>query len=125
MKTTIKRGMGRAAAVNGNGRPVFPPGVLTPMRRYRQPEPPKRGVWHLFGRIALWLVVLLLMTRGGVAAGAYLYYHQTAQALAPHSAAVKKATKELAPLPNASQPANALVIGFDKRRGNDPLAGDG
>jgi LCP family protein required for cell wall assembly len=125
MKTTLKRGMGRAGGANGNGRPVFPPGVLAPMRRYRQPEPPHRSFLQLVGHALVWLVVILLVATGGVAGGAYLYYHQTAQALAPHSAAVKKATKELARVPPASQPANALVIGYDKRRGHDPLANGG
>jgi LCP family protein required for cell wall assembly len=125
MKTTLKRGMGRAAAVNGNGRPVFPPGILTPMRRYRQPEPPRRTFLQLAGRILLWLLVVAVMTGGGVAGGAYLYYHQTAQELAPHSAAVKKATEELAKVPSASEPANALIIGYDKRAGHDPLAAGG
>ena len=39
MKTTLKRGIGRAAELNGNGRAVYPPAVAAPMRRYRQPEP--------------------------------------------------------------------------------------
>src|SRR5437868_4605594 len=33
MRTTLKRGMGRAATLNGNGRAVLPPQVLEPMRR--------------------------------------------------------------------------------------------
>ena len=38
MKTTLKRGIGRAAELNGNGHAVFPPAIGSPMRRYRQPE---------------------------------------------------------------------------------------
>ena len=38
MRTTLKRGMGRAATVNGNGRAVLPPPVLEPMRRYKAPR---------------------------------------------------------------------------------------
>jgi len=43
MKTTLKRGIGRGAAFNGNGRSILPPGPPTAMTRYRQPEPPRRG----------------------------------------------------------------------------------
>jgi LCP family protein required for cell wall assembly len=121
MKTTLKRGMGRAGAVNGNGRPVFPPGVLTPMRRYRQPEPPHRSFVQLVGRVLLWVVVVLLMAGGGVAGGAYLYYHETAQAFEGKSKALRKIVPELAKVPSASDPANALLIGYDKRAKGDPL----
>jgi hypothetical protein len=31
MRTTLKRGYGRAAETNGNGRAVLPPGVVTPV----------------------------------------------------------------------------------------------
>src|SRR5262245_33248226 len=37
MKTTLKRGIGRATAANGNGHATFPPSILSPIRRYRQP----------------------------------------------------------------------------------------
>ena len=39
MRTTLKRGIGRGAAVEGNGRAVLPPGALSPITVYRQPEP--------------------------------------------------------------------------------------
>ena len=44
MRTTLKRGIGRGAAVNGNGRAVIPPGALSPVTLYRQPPPSKPGV---------------------------------------------------------------------------------
>jgi LCP family protein required for cell wall assembly len=37
MKTTLKRGIGRATAANGNGHAIFPPAILSSVRRYRQP----------------------------------------------------------------------------------------
>ena len=61
MKTTLKRGMGRGATVNGNGRPVYPPGVHTPMRRYRQPEPPRRDAWQMVRTVVLWVVLSCLL----------------------------------------------------------------
>ena len=38
MRTTLKKGIGRAAELNGNGHAVLPPSVLTRMTRYRQPK---------------------------------------------------------------------------------------
>jgi hypothetical protein len=35
MRTTLKRGVGRGAAANGNGKAVFPPGTVTAVTRYR------------------------------------------------------------------------------------------
>ena len=52
MRTTLKRGMGRGAALNGSGRAVLPPGALSPITIYRQPEPPPRSRWA-FVRTAL------------------------------------------------------------------------
>ena len=43
MRTTLKRGMGRAATLNGNGARSCRPAVLEPMRRYRQPRAAARG----------------------------------------------------------------------------------
>jgi LCP family protein required for cell wall assembly len=37
MRTTLKRGIGRATGGNGNGRAVLPPAIFSPVRRYRQP----------------------------------------------------------------------------------------
>src|ERR671923_2078552 len=76
MRTTLKRGIGRGAAVNGNGRPVFPPGALTPMTRYRQPEPERRSTIALLGRILLVLLAAVLVVTTGLLGGAYLYFHE-------------------------------------------------
>jgi len=40
MRTTLKRGVGRGAEHNGNGKAVFPPGTLSTVTRYRQPPAP-------------------------------------------------------------------------------------
>ena len=111
MKTTLKRGIGRVAETNGNGRAVFPPGVLTPVTRYRQPEPPRRTALQWAGRVLLWLVVALL-TVGGY----YLYTHESLAAFAPHDAATRAAEKKLDTAPPASEPAIALLVGYDRRR---------
>src|SRR6266487_6528168 len=87
MKTTLKRGMGRGAAVNGNGRAVYPPGVHTPMKRYRQPEPRRRNAWQLVRSVVLWVVVVAVIVASGVAGAAYLKTHQFLNAIAPKTKA--------------------------------------
>src|SRR5205814_9509362 len=99
MRTTLKRGIGRAAGVNGNGRAVLPPGVLEPMQRYRQPEPPRRSAVGLVARIFGWIVLGLLVIASGLAGGVYLYGHETLNAIAPRSAQVKKAQADLKQVP--------------------------
>jgi LCP family protein required for cell wall assembly len=114
MRTTLKRGVGRGATLNGNGRATIPPGPLGPVVRYRQPPPPPRSGKRLALAILGWTAFALAMCVAGVAGGAYLYLHESVAAVAPRSAGVKKAAEKLdVPLPG--QPATALVIGYDRR----------
>src|SRR5947208_9457157 len=116
MKTTLKRGIGRAAGTNGDGRAIFPPGVRTPMTRYRQPEPVRRGPWAIVRLVALWTVLVALIVAGGAAGAAYLKQHEFFTSVAPKTPQDRAAQKEL-DVPIPGQPTNALVIGTDKRRG--------
>jgi LCP family protein required for cell wall assembly len=116
MKTTLKRGMGRGAGVNGDGRAVYPPGVRTPMRRYRQPEPEPRGVWHVIRLVLLWTILAALVVAGGAAGAAYLRAHHFVEAVAPKTAADKAAARA-ADVAIPGQATTALVIGTDKRKG--------
>src|SRR5215218_3415261 len=112
MRTTLKRGAGRGAVVNGDGRSILPPGVLTPVSRYRQPER-KRSVWRGLGRALLLLVALCGIAVGGAAGGTYLWALESVDDLKPREQ-VKQAAKRLnIALPN--QPTTALVIGYDHR----------
>jgi LCP family protein required for cell wall assembly len=112
MRTTLKRGLGSSAGVNGNGRAVLPPGVLTPVTRYRQPER-RRSIWRSLARMFLLTIVICSSLIFGAAGGAYLEALAAVEDLAP-SEQVKIALKQLdIPPPNA--PANALVIGYDHR----------
>jgi LCP family protein required for cell wall assembly len=116
MKTTLKRGMGRGATVNGNGRAVYPPGVHTPMRRYRQPKPPRRHAWQMVRTVVLWVVLAAFVVAGGAAGAAYLKTHQFIQAISPKTKEDRAAAKRLdAAIPG--QPTVALVIGTDRRKG--------
>jgi LCP family protein required for cell wall assembly len=118
MKTTLKRGMGRGATVNGNGRPVYPPGVHTPMRRYRQPEPPRRNAWQMVRTVVLWVMLASVVVAGGAAGAAYLKTHQFLQAIAPKTKVDRAAAKRL-DLAIPGQPTIALVIGTDRRKGKE------
>src|SRR6266571_1293167 len=116
MKTTLKRGMGRGATVNGNGRAVYPPGVHTPMKRYWQPEPRRRGAWQVVRTVVLWVVLIAILVAGGTAGAAYLKTHQFIAAISPKKKADRAAAKRL-DLAIPGQPTIALVIGTDRRKG--------
>jgi LCP family protein required for cell wall assembly len=117
MRTTLKRGIGRAATVNGNGRAVLPPGVFEPVRRYKQPPPPPRSTRRTAARVFGWILLVLLVVASGLAGGLYLYGHETLNALAPHSKQLIVSEKDLASVPSPSFPATALLIGYDARAG--------
>jgi LCP family protein required for cell wall assembly len=125
MRTTLKRGIGRGAAVNGNGHSVLPPGALTPMARYRQPPRGRSSTARRIAGFLLWLGVLVLMVAGGAAGGLYLYGHDFASATSPHSKAMKRAAKRLDYV-SPGKPAVALVLGTDHRYvdGKDPGRSD-
>ena len=119
MRTTLKRGLGRGAAPNGNGKAVLPPGASSPVTFYRQPEASRRTRAALVGRIAMWLGIACLVLAGGAMGGAYLYFHQSVAAVAAKTPEVRRAAQALdVALPG--QPAVALVIGYDHRKEDGP-----
>ena len=118
MRTTLKRGIGRGAAQNGNGRAVFPPGTLSTVTRYRQPPPTTSSAIGLFWRIVVVTLVVLSSLVFAVAGGAYLYFHQSVATVRAHTPSVVRAAKTLdVPLPNHA--AIALIIGYDHRAGKE------
>jgi len=121
MKTTLKRGYGRGAALNGNGHrngaAVAPPRA-TPVVRYRQPEPPRRSGLALVRRILVGTLLLLVLAGAGAAGGAYLYYHESVASVRAHTPDVKRAAKQL-DIPLANHAAIALVVGYDHRLGKE------
>jgi LCP family protein required for cell wall assembly len=120
MRTTLKRGVGRGAGVNGNGKAVFPPGdapaTVTAVTRYRQPPPPTATGLGLFRRILLITLLGITSLILGAAGGGYLYTHQFVAGLRAHTPAVVKASRAL-DVPVANRAAIALVIGYDHRVG--------
>jgi LCP family protein required for cell wall assembly len=116
MRTTLKRGVGRAAAANGNGHAVYPPGVVSTIARYRQPPPPPRSRFQVVRRVLVVLVLAALSLGLAGAGGAYLWFEQEVDAVRAHSVDVKTAEKQLdVKLPG--QAAIALVVGYDFRLG--------
>jgi LCP family protein required for cell wall assembly len=113
VRTTLKRGIGRVAVVNGDGRPVLPPGALSPVTRYHQPEK-TRGPLRVVGRIVFFLVAAIAAILAGIAGGGYVYADENAHAFSSLSARTERAARILNhPIPG--KPANALVIGYDHR----------
>src|SRR5919201_2949032 len=121
MRTTLKRGVGRGAELNGSdGRAVFPPGTVSAITRYRQPPPAARSGLGLLGRVLVATVLGLAAIALGIAGGSYLYFHQSVAAVRAHSTDVKVAQKQLqTTLPGHA--AIALVVGYDHRLGKESV----
>ena len=115
MRTTLKKGIGQGAGVNGNGNGAFPPGALSPVTLYRQPPPPQRSLPAQIGRFFAWLAITLLVVVCGLVGGFYLWIHESAAALRPHTAEAKAAQ---ARLDDPKGAAIAMVIGYDHRAGD-------
>jgi len=64
MRTTLKKGIGRGAAGNGNGHAVLPPGVQKPIALYRQPPRGGRSIGRRLAGFFFWLLVLVAMVAG-------------------------------------------------------------
>ena len=116
MRTTLKRGVGRGASHNGNGKAVFPPGTLSTVTRYRQPPPSGTTAMGLFGRIVLVTLLVVSSMAIAVAGGAYLYFHQSVAAVRAHTPSVVRAARSL-DIPVAHHAAIALIVGYDHRAG--------
>jgi LCP family protein required for cell wall assembly len=121
MRTTLKRGVGRAATLNGNGngRAVMPPGIVEPMRRYSPPPPPPQSTRSTAAKIFGWILLALVIVVTGLAGGLYLYAHETLSAIAPKTKEVKASAKDLAGPPAPTEAAVALVVGYDARAGSE------
>lgn len=102
MRTTLKRGMGRAATLNGNGHAVLPPSVAEEMRRYQPPPPPPRSTGRAIGKVFGWIALALLVIGSGLAGGLYLYGHETLQGLAAKTPEAKASAKDLHPIATPS-----------------------
>jgi LCP family protein required for cell wall assembly len=126
MRTTLKRGVGRGAGLNGNGKIVFPPAAASTVARYSPPPPPQRSGLVTFGRIFLFVLIAAVCAAVGALGGAYLYFHQSVATVRAHTPDVVRAERNL-DIPVAHHAAIALVIGYDHRAGDaasDPSRSD-
>jgi LCP family protein required for cell wall assembly len=114
MRTTLKRGVGRSAAANGNGHAVLPPGPLAPIVRYEQPRP-RRGVLKVLVKTLFALAALALMVATAAVAGTWLYGEDTVSQLLPPKTVETAITRKTLAIPVPGKPAIALVLGYDKR----------
>jgi LCP family protein required for cell wall assembly len=64
-------------------------------------------------------MLALLVVASGLAGGLYLYGHESLGAIGPHSQQVKQAVTRLTQVPAPTEPATALVVGYDARKGAD------
>jgi LCP family protein required for cell wall assembly len=120
MRTTLKRGVGRGAELNGNGHAVYPPAAVSAITRYEQPTP-ERSRLHIIRRVlivTLLAAVSLALAAGG---GLYLWYHQSIAAIRCHENDCRTAQKRLVGLPGKA--AIGLIIGYDYRVGDGTRVG--
>jgi LCP family protein required for cell wall assembly len=115
VRTTLKRGLGRSAAENGNAFSVSPAAIRA-VTHYQQPPPARRSGFRLVCDIFLGTLIVLSAVVLGVIGGAYLYFNRSVAAVQAHSPAVIKAAKSLDVVP-AHAPAIALIVGYDQRQG--------
>jgi LCP family protein required for cell wall assembly len=117
MKTTLKRGVGRAAGADGNGRAVLPPGALTPITHYEQPRK-RRGVIGIIGRILFFLVLATASLLVGIGGGYWLEGEQTVVDIdraSRRDPQIRNAAKKL-DIVLPGRPAIAIAVGQDFRR---------
>ena len=95
---------------------MLPPGSLSPIAIYRQPEPAPRSRWATLRTVFAWVLVALLVVAGSIGGGAYLWFHESVAAVVASTPDVKIAAKRLdVVLPG--MPATALIVGHDRRAG--------
>ena len=117
MRTTLKRGVGRATDGNGNGYGALPPVGLTAVNHYSQPRR-RGGIPALIGRILFFLLVAMTSLVFGIAGGYWLDGEQTVVDIDRASRKdpqIRKAAEKL-DIRLPGRPAIAMVVGQDFRK---------
>src|SRR5438093_660567 len=122
MRTTLKRGVGRGAELNGNGHAVYPPAAVSAVARYEQPLRPGRTGLALVGRILLVTLLAAVSLALAAAGGLYLWFQQSVAAIRCHESDCRIAQKRLVVTP-PGQAAIALLVGYDYRVGDGTRVG--
>jgi LCP family protein required for cell wall assembly len=124
MRTTLKRGVGRTGggtngSANGhvNGQAAAPPRVpLPPLSAMSRYGPHRRHPLRVVGAVFGWILVIVLVTIGGLAGGLWLWGEQSLADTRPQTKEEKAAEKILDAVPPADEAAVAIVIGYDWRK---------
>ena len=124
MRTTLKRGVGRTGggtngSANGhvNGQAAAPPRIpLPPLSAVSRYGPHRRHPLRVVGAVFGWILVIVLVTIGGLAGGLWLWGEQSLADTRPQTKEEKEAEKILDAVPPADQAAVAIVIGYDWRK---------
>jgi LCP family protein required for cell wall assembly len=85
----------------------------------------RRGL-RLTGKILLWLVVVALMAAGGLGGGVWLYLEESVATIVDNSKVLQEELEEeevLADIPEAGKATNALIVGYDARKGAEADVG--
>jgi LCP family protein required for cell wall assembly len=117
MRTTLKRGVGRATGGNGNGYGALPPAGLTAISHYRQPRR-RGGTPGLIARILFFLLAAFASLAIGIAGGYWLDGEQTVVDIDRASRKdpqIRKAAQKL-DIALPGRPAIAMVVGQDFRK---------
>ena len=117
MRTTLKRGVGRATGGNGNGYAALPPVGLTAVSHYRQPRR-RGGIPGLVARILFFLLAAFASLAIGIAGGYWLDGEQTVVDIDRASRKdpqIRKAAQKL-DIALPGRPAIAMVVGQDFRK---------
>jgi LCP family protein required for cell wall assembly len=120
MRTTLKRGVGRGAELNGNGHAVYPPAAVSSITRYEQPAR-ERSALRVVRRVLIVALLVAVSLALAAAGGLYLWYHQSIAAIRCHEADCRTAQKRLVSLPGKA--AIGLIIGYDYRVGDGTRVG--
>ena len=120
MRTTLKRGVGRGAELNGNGHAVYPPAAVSAITRYEQPTPERSGL-RIVRRVLIATLLTAVSLALAIGGGLYLWYHQSIAAIRCHESDCRTAQKRLVGLPGKA--AIGLIIGYDYRVGDGTAVG--
>jgi LCP family protein required for cell wall assembly len=119
MRTSKKGGRGGSWSVQAAGEAVAPAALLPSVTRYQSGGGSTRSVQGQILRGLGWLLLVVIVIGAGVAGGAYLYAHETLQAINGNSQGpvITKTRSLLNVVGSPSDPAVALIAGYDHRAG--------
>jgi LCP family protein required for cell wall assembly len=119
MRTSKKGGRGGTWGVQASGEAVAPAPLLSSVSRY-QPGASTRSVGGQLLRGFGWFLLVVVVIGAGIGGGLYLYANESLNAIngATQGSGLSKTNPLLKKLGNPSDPAVALIAGYDHRAGS-------